>query len=167
MVERTRRFVAAHADCFDRQLACGHISVSAWVVNPARDHVLLMHHRKLNMWLQPGGHADGDPDVFNVLRKETSEETGLAPECIRLLSEDIFDVDVHVVPANVHEPRHVHYDIRFLVEIDDRLPIPGNDESFEVRWVPLHLVPRYNNLRSIHRLVEKTRRLRSRRFTLA
>ena len=161
MVERVRRFVEAHEDCFHRKLWPGHVTASAWVVNPARDHVLLLHHRKLDMWLQPGGHADGDPDVLNVVRKETSEETGVATEHIRFVSEAIFDVDVHVVHASEHDPRHEHYDVRFLVELDHRLPIPGNSESHQVRWVPLRQVLAYNNLRSIYRMVLKTRRLRS------
>lgn len=160
MVERTRRFVMAHVDCFDRKLHPGHVSASAWVVNPARTQVLLMHHKKLDMWLQPGGHADGDPDMLQVVRKETMEETGVDPAHIRLVTERIFDVDVHRVPETGNEPEHLHFDIRFLVEIDDRLPIPGNDESHEIRWVPLHQVLGYNHLRSIYRMVEKTRRIR-------
>lgn len=163
MVERTRRFVLEHEDCFDRKLWPGHVTASAWVVNPARDRVLMLHHKKLDMWLQPGGHADGDPDVLNVVLKETSEETGLAPEHIRLVSDRIFDVDVHVVHESVHDPRHLHFDVRFLVEVDDRIPIPGNDESHEVLWVPLNRVLSFNNLRSIYRMVQKTQRLWRRR----
>ncbi len=160
MVERTRRFVEAHEDCFDRKLWPGHVSASAWVVSPARDRVLMLHHKKLDMWLQPGGHADGDPDVLNVVLKETSEETGLPPEELRLVDDEIFDVDVHTVHASAFDPRHLHFDIRFLVEADDRHAVPGNDESHEVRWIPLDQVLRLNNLRSIYRMVQKTRRLR-------
>jgi hypothetical protein len=78
-----------------------------------------------------------------------------------LLREDIFDVDIHAIPAIGAEPAHAHIDIRFLVEIDDSLAIPGNDESHEVIWVDLHEVPRFNNNRSTYRMVEKTRLLRS------
>ena len=163
MVERTCRFVTEHEDCFDRKLYPGHVTASAWVVNPARDHVLMLHHKKLDMWLQPGGHADGDPDVLNVVLKETSEETGLDPRHIRLVDDRIFDVDVHVVHPNAFDPRHLHFDIRFLVEVDDDIPIPGNDESHQILWVPLNRVLSFNNLRSIYRMVQKTRRLRGRR----
>lgn len=162
MVERTRRFVRAHENCFDRALEHGHVTGSSWVLNPAHDRVLMLHHRKLDLWLQPGGHADTDPDMLNVVLKETSEETGLDPAHIRLVSEDIFDVDIHVVYPNAHDPRHEHFDIRFLVEIDDRIPIPGNDESHDIGWVPLERVLSFNNARSLYRLVQKTRWLRRR-----
>ena len=49
--------------------------------------------------------------------------------------------------------------MRFLLEIDDALPLPGNDESHEVRWVPLYQVTRFNNNRSTWRMLEKTRRM--------
>ncbi len=73
----------------------------------------------------------------------------------------IFDVDIHTIPPIGAEPRHTHYDIRFLLEIDDRLPVPGNDESHEVLWVPVYEASRFNNNLSTYRMVDKTRRLRS------
>ena len=159
MVDRTCRFIHQHPNCFERTLQPGHVSGSAWVVNPTRDYVMLMHHRKLNMWLQPGGHADGDNDILRVVLKETSEESGIDLSNIFLVSEDVFDVDVHTVYESEHEQRHVHFDVRFLVEVDDHVPIPGNDESHDIGWIPLDEVPRFNNARSIFRLVQKTRQL--------
>lgn len=159
-VARTRDFVMAHEDCFHCDLWPGHVTGSAWVVNPRRDHVLLLHHRKHDQWFQPGGHADGDADILRVALRETSEETGLDPSHIRLVDGAVFDVDVHRIEASVRGPRHEHFDIRFLVEMDDDLPIPGNDESHQVLWVPLGQVARFNNNRSTHRMVQKTRRLR-------
>lgn len=162
MVEKTRRFVSENPRCFDRQSDHGHISGSAWVLNPTRTHVFLLHHRKLNLWLQPGGHADNNHDIIDVALSETAEESGTDPAHVRLLSERIFDVDVHSVPETADEPRHDHYDIRFLVELDDALPLSGNRESYAVGWVPLNEVMRLNNSRSTFRMVQKTRRLRSR-----
>lgn len=159
MVDRTRRFVLQHDNCFDRSLAPGHVTGSAWVVNPALTHVLMLHHRKLGLWLQPGGHADGDPDITQVVLKETAEESGVELAQLRLVSDSIFDVDVHTVHTSEHDPRHEHFDIRFLVEIDDRLPIPGNDESHQIGWIALDQVMRFNNARSIYRLIQKTRQL--------
>lgn len=159
-IEKSKQFVSAHERCFDRELLHGHVTGSVWVVNPTRSHVLLMHHKKLNRWFQPGGHADGDADIIRVSLKETSEETGVAPEHIRLVDGQLFDVDIHVVPALQEAPRHRHYDMRFLVEIDDSLPIPGNDESHDILWVPLDRVARFNNNRSTLRMTDKTRALR-------
>lgn len=159
-VARTRHFVEQHADCFERELLTGHVTGSAWVVNPSRDKVLLLHHRKHNEWYQPGGHADGDADILRVALRETHEETGLPVEAIRLVDGSVFDVDIHTIPTIGNEPRHTHYDIRFLVEIDDSLPVPGNDESHEILWVPVYEASRFNNNLSTYRMVDKTRRLR-------
>ncbi len=158
-VGRARAFVEAHEDCFHAELWPGHVTGSAWVVSPDRRKVLLLHHRKHDEWFQPGGHADGDADILRVALRETSEETGLDPSHIRLVSVDVFDVDRHTIPASVHGPRHQHFDIRFLVEMDDDLVIPGNDESHDILWVPLNRASRFNNNRSTYRMVEKTRRL--------
>ncbi len=158
-IQRTRAFVLAHEDCFHCDLWPGHVTASAWVVSPDRQRVLLLHHRKHDQWFQPGGHADGDADVLRVALRETAEETGLDPSHIRLVTPAIFDVDIHTIPASARGPRHDHYDIRFLVEMDDNLTIPGNDESHEVLWVALTEVACFNNNRSTYRMVEKTRRL--------
>lgn len=160
-VARARAFVEQHPDCFDRaQVHPGHVTGSAWVVNPTRDRVLMMHHRKHGQWFQPGGHADGDADIVRVALKETHEETGIPFEHIHLVDDRVFDVDIHTIHESQHDPRHLHFDVRFLVEIDDSLPVPGNDESHEVLWVPLGQVSRFNNNLSTYRMVEKTRRLR-------
>jgi len=159
MVNRTLRFIRAHDNCFDRNLLRGHVTGSAWVVNPGHTHTLLLHHRKLNRWFQPGGHADGDADILRVVLKETAEESGIALSNITLLQEDIFDVDIHTIYPSIHDHRHEHFDIRFLLEIDDSLPIPGNSESHQVAWIPLTYVSHYNNMRSLHRMVRKSERL--------
>jgi len=157
---RAREFIASHPDCFERHLWPAHVTGSTWVVSPDRARVLMLHHRKHAQWFQPGGHADADADILRVALRETVEETGIDASQIRLLDGDVFDIDIHTVPAMGPDPQHEHIDIRFLVEIDDTLPVPGNDESHEVLWVPLHAVPRFNNNRSTYRMLEKTRRLR-------
>lgn len=160
-VNRIRRFVKQHENCFDRLQWPGHITGSAWVINPTRDKVLLMHHRKHNQWFQFGGHADGDSNIIRVALRETQEETGLPPEAIKLISYNLFDVDIHTIHATDSGPEHAHYDIRFLVEIDDSIPVPGNTESHQVLWVPLEEVTRFNNNLSTCRMLEKSRRLRA------
>jgi 8-oxo-dGTP pyrophosphatase MutT (NUDIX family) len=160
-VNRARHFVSGHTDCFYRHLWPMHVTGSAWVVCPNRERVLMLHHRKHDQWFQPGGHADGDADILRVALRETSEETGLDASHIRLLHEDVFDVDIHAIPAVGDEPPHEHIDIRFLVEVDDELEIPGNDESHDVIWVELNNVSRFNNNRSTYRMVEKTRYMRN------
>lgn len=157
---RSIEFVEAHEDCFYRELWPAHVTGSTWVINPQYTHVMMLHHKKHDQWFQPGGHADGQADIVAVALRETHEETGLDPSQIKLLDKKIFDIDIHSIPAIGAEPPHEHIDVRFLVEIDNALPVPGSDESHDVIWVPLNEVSRYNNNRSTYRMVEKTRRMR-------
>ena len=120
---------------FVRENKEGHITGSAWVVNKERTHVLLVHHKKLNKWLQPGGHADGESVVQKAAKREAHEETGI--EKLKPLSPLPFDVDVHEIPANSKkkEPAHLHYDIRYVFEGDmDAVLELQEDEVNEVRW---------------------------------
>lgn len=161
-IDRAGAFVRRHPDCFHCDFWPAHVTGSAWVINPDHTRVLLVHHRKHDQWFQPGGHADGEADVLAVALREASEESGIDPQHIRLVDGRIFDLDIHRIPASERGPEHEHIDVRFLVEIDDCLPVPGSDESHEVRWVPLAQVSHFNNNRSTFRMVEKTRRLRRR-----
>ena len=159
MHQRLRAFVVAHTQCFHRTLAHGHITGSSWIVNPARDRVLLLHHRKLDRWLQPGGHSDGDPNTLCVALREAAEETGVPCTAIRPVSSGVFDLDIHTIPARGAEPEHEHFDIRFLFELDDRIPLKVSPESHALAWVPLSEVVHMNPEASISRMVAKTRRL--------
>lgn len=154
MYADTVQFVHAHPDCFERSLQVGHVTASGWVVSPDKEQVLLMHHRKLDKWFQPGGHCDGDPDVKNVASKEVEEETGLRN--FTLVGDQIFDVDVHFIPANSKDPGHYHYDIRFLFEADPADDLVINMESKDVRWVPVSEVYLLNDSESLLRMVRKT-----------
>ena len=160
-VKSAVEYIELHANIFDRQLLPAHVTGSAWVISPDRQKVLLLHHRKHGQWFQPGGHADGDADIVRVALRECAEETGLTPHDIRLVDPSIFDVDIHTIPRMADVSQHEHIDIRFVVEIDDRLAIPGNSESNAITWLPLHHVLSYNHNRSTFRMVEKTRRMRN------
>ena len=160
-VRRSIDFVEQHEDVFYRELSPAHVTGSAWVVSPGRSQVLMMHHKKLDQWFQPGGHADGESDIVRVALKETAEETGIDASHIKLVDSSIFDVDIHTIPAHASDPEHQHIDIRFLIEIDNELPVPGNDESHDILWIDLQNVSRYNRNRSTYRMLEKTRALRN------
>jgi 8-oxo-dGTP pyrophosphatase MutT (NUDIX family) len=153
-LEKLRRFVIEHVDCFERSLQIGHITGSAWVLDLERTHALLTHHRKLDKWLQLGGHADGDPDVLRVALREAREESNL--DTIRPVSEQIYDIDVHVIPARAAEPEHLHYDVRFLLEADRAAPIRASHESRSIAWAPLEKIAALNPEESISRMVLKT-----------
>ncbi|MEQ9376014.1 MAG: NUDIX hydrolase [Imperialibacter sp.] len=145
--------------CFRRDLVSGHITGSAWVVSPALDQVVLLHHKKLSKWLQPGGHADGEEDVLKVAAKELEEETGLGD--YKWLTKDIFDIDIHLIPERGNEPVHFHYDIRFIAMAEASAPLVVSNESRDVRWVSLSSVTAEAGFEeSILRMVKKTHKLK-------
>lgn len=158
MTNDTIAFVQQHPDCFERSLLPGHITGSAWIVSPDRQQTLLIHHRKLDRWLQPGGHADGDANIVGVALREAQEETGLTS--LRLVSANeglppIFDVDIHPIPARGDVPEHLHYDIRFLVEADPNEPFGVSSEIRNIRWFLLKEAKLYAKSESINRMVRK------------
>lgn len=161
-VRRAIEYIEKTPDCFERGHMPVHVTGSAWVVNLHYSCVLLVHHGKLHEWYQPGGHADGDPDLLRVAMREAAEESGIDGVHIRLVSPEVFDVDMHMIPALPTAPAHGHIDIRFLLEIHDVHDVPGSHESHAVKWVGLHRVLSYNNNRSTYRMVEKTRQMRHR-----
>lgn len=159
MTTATIAFVEQYPDCFERSLLTGHITGSAWIVSPDHQQTLLIHHRKLDRWLQPGGHADGDPDVGAVALREAWEETGLTS--LRFVNvgdglPPIFDVDIHTIPARVGIPEHRHYDVRFLVEADPNEPFGTSDEVKGAQWLTLEGADVRTDSESIRRMVRKT-----------
>jgi 8-oxo-dGTP pyrophosphatase MutT (NUDIX family) len=154
MRDRLVTFVAAHPDAFERALATGHVTASAWIVDPARTSALLTHHRKLGKWLQLGGHADGDPDVRRAALREAREESGL--RSLRFARDGIYDLDVHPIPARPGEPAHDHYDVRFALEADPAEPLVVSAESKELAWIPLAALASYGADESVLRLARKT-----------
>lgn len=156
--DRIARFVEEHEACFERSLAIGHVTGSAWIVDAGRSRCLLTHHRKLDRWLQLGGHADGDADVLAVAMREAREESGLVS--LRVVAPSIFDCDVHAIPGRGPEPAHHHYDVRFLLEADADEPLVVSEESRELAWVACEHVATLSPDDSVVRMVEKMRLLR-------
>lgn len=128
-------FISGESRCFEHTLEQGHVTGSAWLVDATGDRILLTHHRKLNKWLQLGGHADGDSDIARVARREAEEESGLGG--IVLLSDEIFDLDIHLIPARGEAPEHLHYDIRFAFTATTDEEFQISEESHDLRWVPI------------------------------
>lgn len=156
--DRMRDFVRTHADCFERSLAEGHITASCWLVDPAGASVLLTHHRKLGRWLQLGGHSDGNGNSLQVALREAEEESGLLG--IRPLSEEIFDLDIHLIPARPGEAEHLHHDVRFLLCAEDAAGLRVGPESHALCWAPLARLTDYTDDPSILRMAAKWSTLR-------
>lgn len=143
-----------HPRAFFRDHLPGHITASCWIIDKSGKFALLTHHAKLNRWLQPGGHADGHEDVLAVAQREGYEETGLTS--LHVASPDIFDLDIHLIPARGDFPTHYHYDIRFLFHANKDETITVSEESHNVAWVPNYEVPRRTeNNESILRMAAK------------
>ncbi len=124
-------FCSAHPEALHRSCLAGHLTASAAVVDPSRPAALILHHVKLDRWLQPGGHADGEADLAAVALAEATEETGI--DGLRVL-EPAIDLDVHSIPARAGEPAHLHLDVRFLVVAPPGCEPDGNHESHELAW---------------------------------
>lgn len=151
---RMLSFVQNHKNCFDRSFEVGHITASAWIVDHDRNKVLLTHHRKLDLWLQLGGHSDGCSDSLAVAEREAYEESGLAT--ITAVKPDIFDLDIHHFPRRGTAAAHKHYDVRFRFEADSRAPLSVSEESHDLAWIDLNKVHHYNADSSLMRMVDKT-----------
>jgi 8-oxo-dGTP pyrophosphatase MutT (NUDIX family) len=163
-LQRIRELVRNYPNCFERSCLPGHITASAWIVSSDRRHFLLTHHRKLGRWLQLGGHADGDPDVFAVAMREVREESGMegfdwlaAPG--DPASPVPLDVDVHRIPARAGEPAHDHHDIRFLLAARPGQELQISDESNALEWFAWDRLERDFREESLVRLGRKARDL--------
>ncbi len=152
-VKQFRRFVAEQPDCFQRHLAMGHVTGSAWLVDRDGGRAMFTHHRKLNIWIQLGGHADGDSDVARVALREAEEESGL--DQIQIITPEIFDLDIHTIPARAQEPEHLHFDVRFAFRHTGAGNYAVSDESHDLEWIPLESITAYTQETSILRMVRK------------
>jgi 8-oxo-dGTP pyrophosphatase MutT (NUDIX family) len=124
-------------DPFVRERLAGHFTASAWLVSHDGIRALLTHHRKLDRWLQPGGHADGDRDLARAALREASEESGLAG--LRI-DRRIFDLDRHLIPGHGAVPPHWHYDVRYVVRASGDESFVVSDESHALAWRDIALL---------------------------
>jgi len=152
-------FVENNENCFDRNLQQGHITGSAWLINSTRNQIFFTHHKKLDRWLQPGGHSDNDANTLAVAMREASEESGIEDVFIQPVKDAIFDIDIHTIPARKSEPEHLHYDVRFLLEADASQPLKLSDESNEIRWFSLSEAEQICLEPSLKRMLDKTRHI--------
>jgi 8-oxo-dGTP pyrophosphatase MutT (NUDIX family) len=153
VIRNFTNFINSESGCFDRSLVIGHITGSAWVVNATGCEVLLTHHRKLDRWLQLGGHADGESDVLGVAMKEAEEESGLTD--FTQVGDGIFDIDIHLIPERKGEPAHFHYDVRYVLRANGCLDFTVSEESHDLRWVKLEEVKTLTTESSMMRMVAK------------
>lgn len=149
-------FIEHDTNHFSRTNHHGHFTGSAWIINPDKSKILMTHHKKIGKWLQLGGHADGESDLLKVSQREAIEESGI--NNFVTISNEIFDMDIHEIPPIGSDPKHLHYDIRFLLQADpDKESLIISNESHDVAWIPLDKIADYNSEQSIMRMVDKTK----------
>jgi len=145
-------FLDAEPRAFERDPSHDHVTASAFVVSKDLTSVVLTHHVKLDKWLQLRGHCDGLVDAAFVAQKEAYEESGLSR--IRLLTEDVIDLDIHEIPAREADPAHLHFDVRYLFQAEQGR-LCSSAESHDLAWVPLEALEEYSDEPSLLRLHDK------------
>ncbi len=131
----------------------GHITGSGFVLNEAKDSLLLTHHKKLGKWLQLGGHGEGEKDALEIARREVLEESGL--QNVELLVDVPIDLDIHPIPERGAEAAHFHFDVRYLFKAAAGAQIQISDESSDLQWVKLDDIAGLSQEESLLRPVQK------------
>lgn len=124
-----------------------HLCASVFIMDPGAKRVLLLYHEKLQKWLQPGGHLEQDETPVEAAIRECLEEVGVEPS---ITEKDFFDLDIHRIPARGDQRDHDHYDLRFLVELEDSISLPEG-----LRWVSARDLSSVTDEPSIHRMLSK------------
>ncbi len=133
-------FLDAHDDAFLRENLVAHMTASAWVVNPARDKVLMVYHKLYDSWAWTGGHADGETDLLSVALRECREETGV--QHVKAASEEIYSLEILTVDGHEkrgqYVPSHLHLNLTYLLEADDHDSLQVCEaENSGVHWFSL------------------------------
>ena len=134
-------FVRVHegVKLYDRKNFTGHITASAFIINEEEDCLLLLKHKFLNRWLQPGGHVDHtDENLLAAAIREAVEETGIERTSLSPVMNNAFDFDSHYIPENLNkrEPGHYHHDIRYLFKCTKEAVLSIDyRESTDSKWI--------------------------------
>jgi len=147
-------FIEQNALYWSRSTLAGHLTASAWVTDERHQEAVLLHHKKLDIWVQPGGHIDDqDESLISASLREAEEETGLAG--LVLAQPGVFDLDVHAIPARKQEPEHLHLDVRFWF-IAKNKTLTISEESNELEWMARADIEAKTDEESVLRMVRKT-----------
>lgn len=141
ILERMNDFFLSEKNTFARTNLKGHFTASSLIFNPKMEKIVLTHHRKLDKWMQLGGHCDGVENLLLPAMQEAKEESGLKNLNFSSLSMHgniplPMDFDIHVIPARGEEPQHLHLDVRFLIETNEEM-LTISDESIALKWFSL------------------------------
>jgi 8-oxo-dGTP pyrophosphatase MutT (NUDIX family) len=132
----------------------GHVTCTGVVLSPKLKRVLVVHHKRLDRWLLPGGHCErGDAAISSVAEREVREETGAV-----LIDRDapLVGVDVHPIPANRKEPLHLHHDLIFAFHAKSS-KTECSEESRAVAWCDVTEYNSYDLPNPIRKAVARAR----------
>ena len=146
-------FIEEHPDALHRSCLEGHLTASGLVIDAEGKRGLLTHHKKLNRWLQLGGHVDGDGDLARSALRECVEESGISALTVDLSP---IDLDCHRIPARKDEPEHWHLDVRFRVHAPLGAREVVSDESHALGWFTAQELAELDTDESVHRLFRLT-----------
>lgn len=155
-VKRLYSLVSRAEDPADRNhFDPGHLTASACLLSPSFDTIALLHHGKLDRWLQPGGHIEPqDANLLESALRELHEETGIA--AVRTLIDEPVDIDIHPIPARKAEPAHFHFDVRFAFVATASTEMTLSDESNDLKWFPVDALAGLDLDESVTRLLERS-----------
>lgn len=151
-VDRFKTLIS-NGKCFDLNNEVGHITASSFIVDARKEYGLLTHHKKINKWIQLGGHVDSaDKTIQESAKREAFEESSLSS--LKLISEKIFDIDIHKIYAK-DLSYHLHFDIRFLFSANKKEKFMISKESKNLKWISLRSFEDYNSEWSLIKMKEK------------
>ena len=131
----------------------GHITGSCWIINKNLDSVLLTHHKKLNIWIPTGGHAENENDPALIALREGEEETGLQ---LKLLFKEVFYKDIHIIPKYKETPKHKHFDFTYFFYPIGTEEFSVSSESHALKWIELNEIENYTHEKNVINMRDKT-----------
>lgn len=153
-VQRVSEFLQLENNLFGRDSKIGHLTSSAWVLDHRREQAVLVYHRRLNRWIQPGGHIEPFETPVEGALREAEEESGI--QGLKLLDTKIFHISIMNFPEGKDGPSHLHFDLRYLIQAPKEASLLASEEVGGAKWVPLNQLEHYSDEKTILLMAEKT-----------
>lgn len=131
--DRMIGFINGYKHAFDPLLTIGHVTVSIWLLNKDRTHILFMQHPQSHEWVPLGGHCDNNNDPLDAALKKAKAQSGIVN--IKPITKNIFDIAIQRIARYDADPEHDHYDIRFLFTVTSDEFVKRNYDSYGLRWI--------------------------------
>ena len=159
LAQKFRQLILSQGQAaWGRSCLPAHLTASAVVVNHDGSKVLLTLHKKLQKWLQLGGHCEAGETPRQAALREAREESGLA--AFDFVCEHPIDLDIHDIPPRGTEPGHQHYDIRYVLRCrGDCSKIVVSSESQALQWFDFATVWEVSEEPSLRRVLLKSQSL--------